>query len=152
MSAIEEFAAGVGACDSASTLVNFEGLSLSFRDMDSCSPAFLGMDLEKYGQLLVEDIPSTSLALPVSSRLVMAPNFEDGVGFLEAIGPMTQDNKEAVVSLLECFADSNCSRVVACVNKTNPQLKHIVSSFLAAGFSGATSPSSSNYLWLMMDL
>lgn len=151
MPASSDISAGfVPIDDFSSDSINFE--NLSFRDVDVRSlPSFLGSNSEELGQLLVEDVGS-SFGLPIRSQLVLAPEYKDGVGLVEAISPLTQNNKETFTSILECFESANCSTVITCVSKSNLYFKSILSSFHEIGFSLAPCPLSSNYVWLSIQL
>lgn len=152
MSTFEGITAGAGACDSATSFVPLCYEDLAFRCLDSCSyPSFLGLEVEKYGEILVENIPLSD-SLPISSQLVIAPDFQDGVGFIEATHPVTQENKSSFVSVLECFEAANCSSIVACVNRDNTEMKNIISSLISTGFHLTPSPSPSTHFWLNMDI
>jgi len=145
-----DFSAGFIPADELSTNgINFE--NIKFHDIDSRSPpAFLGSNVEEYGPLLVEDIDSSQL--PISSQLILAPEYKNGVGFIEAIRPITRFNKESFVNILECFESANCSSVIACVSKNVLDFKSIISSLLESGFFVLNSSMSPNYLWLSTEL
>lgn len=85
---------------------------------------------------LFEILPANAGAsLPITDRAILAPQFTQGVAFIEANRPLSTINKESLSTLLDLAAEANCSIVLACVRKDDPKMKEILHSFRSgAGF------------------
>jgi len=78
-------------------------------------------------------LPNGGPLKAITEETCIATDFE--VAFINAVRPVTQNNKEALANLLDFAAEKGCNTLLACVQKDTVQFKSIMSSFMYVGFS-----------------
>lgn len=88
--------------------------------------------------------------VPVTERSFVVP--DDSAMYFEAPRPVTQLNKETLTSLLDMADDAGCSRVLALVPKDDANLKDVIRSYAACGFSVSRESQSGVHVVLQFDI
>lgn len=94
-----------------------------------------------------EAAPNNS-AEPAVQRIAVLPS--RSLAYFDASHPLLQANKETLTSLLEFAEGAGCSTVHACVPKDAANLKSIVSSYGAVGFSPVPPKNGGSGAYLML--
>eukprot|EP01115_Flamella_aegyptia_P006725 TRINITY_DN27982_c0_g1_i1.p2 TRINITY_DN27982_c0_g1~~TRINITY_DN27982_c0_g1_i1.p2 ORF type:complete len:148 (-),score=36.42 TRINITY_DN27982_c0_g1_i1:1154-1597(-) len=126
---------------------------LNFRNLDFEEDKFQ-YALETYKGFkdvsFYENVSSSNNIGPITDRVCVIQEYESA--FFEAKLTVNQHNKENLANLMDFVADKNCSKLVACVERTNPNFKQIVASFLSVGFTMSGPLSLPGYVSLTQDL
>lgn len=87
---------------------------------------------------------------PVTERSFVVP--DESVMYFEAPRTVDQLNKESLTSLLDMADDAGCSRVLALVPKDAANLKDVIRSYAACGFSISRDSQSGVHVVLQYDI
>lgn len=95
-------------------------------------------------------INQNNFDLLITENFFIVPSLEDGWVFIEAVKPLTQENKESLIDIMEIGENYNCNKIIALINRNNPLYHQIIRSFLILGFSLVEKPELEMFNYILL--
>jgi hypothetical protein len=117
---------------------NYEQMILS--EINSFFQIALQKEFDNVYYYKIKLINQNNFDLLITENFFIVPSLEDGWVFIEAVKPLTQENKESLIDIMEIGENYNCNKIIALINRNNPLYHQIIRSFLILGFSLVEKP------------